>query len=50
MQQYKYLQRMIDNSRTNPLIYPNVGGILIYSNKKLSKLPKELRISKVSIR
>lgn len=34
----------------NPLLYPNIGGILVYSNKKSTGLSKELRIPKVSIR
>ena len=47
---YGAIQRLIDNSRVNPLLYPNLGGILIYSNKKTSGIPRELRIPRVSAR
>lgn len=47
---YGAVQRLIDNSRINPLLYPNLGGILIFSNKKSSGIPRELRIPRVSIR
>lgn len=50
MECYRPLQVMIDNSRVNPLLYPNLGGLLIYSNKMLSHMSRDLRIPKVSIR
>lgn len=47
---YKHLDAMMQSSRVNLRMFPHIGGVLIYSNSKMTKVAKELLIPKKSVR
>lgn len=50
LQSYSNLNSLMQSSRINTRLYPHIGGILIYSNAKMTKISKEVMFKKKSLR
>jgi hypothetical protein len=50
LQSYSAIEKLMQSSRINPRLYPHLGGLLIYNNVKMTKIAKDVRVAKKSIR